>query len=71
MNSKLNFFISKKDDKDQESIQSCTKPVPGNQMGKLQKPNKLHKQESRGKPFPFIWPQCSNEQTRKHDKHNT
>ena len=30
-----------------------------------------HKQEPRGQPFPSRWPQGSNEQTRKHDKHNT
>ena len=32
---------------------------------------KHHKREPRGQPFPSRWPQGSNEQTRKHDKHKT
>ena len=36
---------SKKDSKDQESIQSSTTSVPGYKMGKLQNHNKHHKQE--------------------------
>ena len=32
---------------------------------------KQPKQEPRGQPFPSRWPQGSNEQTRKHDKHKT
>ena len=32
---------------------------------------KHQKQEPRGQPFPSRWPQGSNEQTRKHDKHKT
>ena len=32
---------------------------------------KHHKQESRGQPFPSRWPQDSNEQIWKHDKHKT
>ena len=62
---------SKKDNKDQESIQSSTTRVPGYQKGKQQNHNKNHKQEPRGQPFPFRWPQGSNEQTWKHDKHQT
>ena len=30
-----------------------------------------HKQEQRGQPFPSRWPQGSNEQMRKHEKHKT
>ena len=30
----INIFISKKDDKDQETIQSSTTPDPGYHMGK-------------------------------------
>ena len=62
---------SKKDSKDQELMQSSTTPVPGYQMGKWQNHNKHHKLEPRGQPLPFKWPQGSNEQTRKRDKHNT
>ena len=32
---------------------------------------KHHKREPIGQPFPSRWPQGSNEQTRKHDKHKT
>ena len=38
--------------------------------GKVTKTIKHHKQEPRGQSFPSRWPQGSNEQTRKHDKHN-
>ena len=31
-------------------------------MGKQQNHNEHHKQEPRGQPFPFRWPQGSNEQ---------
>ena len=43
---------SKKDSKDQESIQSSTTSVPGYQMGKKQNQNKHHKQQPRGQSFP-------------------
>ena len=32
---------------------------------------KHHKREPRGQPSPSRWPQGSNEQNRKHDKHKT
>ena len=35
-------FYPKKDDKDQETIQSSTTPDPGYNMGKYQKYNKRH-----------------------------
>ena len=38
-------------------------------MGKLQKYNKRHQQEPRGQPFPSRWPQGSNKQTQKLEKH--
>ena len=40
-------------------------------MGKWQNTTKHHKREPRGQPFPSKWPQGSNEQTQKHDKHKT
>ena len=39
-------IVSKKDDKDQETIQSSTTPHPGYHMGKYQKYNKHYQQES-------------------------
>ena len=65
------YVQSRKDSKDQESIQSSITPVPGYQMGKYQNHNKHHKQEPRSQHFPFRWPQGSNEQRRKHDKLKT
>ena len=38
-------------------------------MGTWQNTNKHNEQEPRGQPFPSRWPQGSNEQMRKHDKH--
>ena len=64
-------YESKKGSKDKESIQASATPDPGYHMGKWQKHNKNHKQESRAQPFPSRWPQGSNEQTRKHEKHKT
>ena len=44
---------SKKEGKDQESIQSSTTPDPGHHMGKSQIHNKTsHTREPRGQPFP-------------------
>ena len=40
-------------------------------MGKLQKYNKHHQQEPSGYPFRSRWPQGSNEQMRKQEKHKT
>ena len=64
---------SKKDGKDQETKQSKATPDPGYNMGKWRKIysvyNKHHQQEPRGQLFPCRWPQGSNEQTWKHDKH--
>ena len=64
-------YLSKKDGKDQEKIQSSTTSDQGYHMGKKQKYNKHHQQEPRGQPFPSRWPQGSNEQVRKHEKHKT
>ena len=47
----------RKGSQDQELIQSSTTPDPGYTWG--------------GQPFPSVWPQGSNEQTRQHDKHKT
>ena len=43
---------SKKDGKDQETIQSSTTPDPGYHMGKLQKYSKHLQQEPRGQLSP-------------------
>ena len=48
----MDWCQSKKDGKDQEMIQSSTTPDPVYNMGKQQKYNKHHQQESRGHPFP-------------------
>ena len=67
----LLLYKSKKGSKDQESVQSSITPDPGYHMEKWQKSTIKHrKQEPRGQPFPSRCPQGSNEQTRKHDKHN-
>ena len=63
------MYKSKKDGKDQETIQSSTTPDPGYHMGKLKKYNKHHQQEPKGQPVPSRWPKGSNEQTRKYEKH--
>ena len=56
----------KKGGKYQESVQSSTTPDPGYHMGKWQNTiNITNESQEVG------WPQDSNEQTRKHDKHKT
>ena len=71
----FSIYQSNNDGKDQESIQSSTTPDQGNHMGKWQSTIKHHKQEPRGHLSLSLslsrWPQRSNEQTRKHDKHKT
>ena len=62
---------SKKDGKDQETIQSSTTPCPVYPMGKYEKYNKHHQQEPRSQPFPSRWPQGSNEHMPKHEKYKT
>ena len=62
---------SKKGTKDQESIQSSTTPDPDTTWESDKNTIKHHKQEPIGQPFPIRWPQGSNEQTRKHEKHKT
>ena len=54
---------SKKEDKDQESIQSSTTPDPGYQWESDKFKIRHHKQEPRGQPFPSRWPQGINKQT--------
>ena len=63
---------SEKGGKEQESIQTNTTPDPGYTTWESDKDTiKYHKQEPKGQPLPSRWPQGSNEQTRKHDKHKT
>ena len=62
---------SKKGDKDQEWIQSSTTPNPEYHMESDKNIIKHHKQEPKGQPFRSRWPQGSNEQMQKPDKHNT
>ena len=45
---------SKKDGKDQETIQSSTTPDPGYHMGKSQKYNKPHQQDQEASPFTAV-----------------
>ena len=45
------MYERRNDGKDQEAIQSSTTPDPEYHMGRLQKYNKHHQQESRGQPF--------------------
>ena len=47
-----NNFESKKEGKDQESIQSSTTPDPGYQWESDNFTIRHHKRESRGQPFP-------------------
>ena len=51
---------SKKEGKDQESIQSCTAPDPGYQWESDKLSIRYHKREPRGQPFPSRWPQKQN-----------
>ena len=60
---------SKKGGKDQESIQSSTTPDPAYHMGKWRNTINHHKQDPRGQSFHSRWPQGSNEQMQKPDKH--
>ena len=64
----IGMYKSKKFGKDKESIQSSTTPDQRFHMGKWQK-HKHHKRESRDQPFSSRWPQGSNEQMQKDDKH--
>ena len=48
---------SKKEGKNQESIQSSTTPDPGYQWESDNVTIRHHKQEPRGQPFPSRWPQ--------------
>ena len=55
------FIKSKKEGKDQKSIQSSTTPDQGQHNGKEQKHNKTpHTREPRDQPFPSRWPQYIN-----------
>ena len=58
------FLQSKKEGKDQESIQSSTTPDPGYQWESNKLTIRHHKREPRGQPFPSRWPQDNNKQTR-------
>ena len=62
---------SKKDGKDQESIQLSTTPDPGYHMGKWQKHNLTSQTRAKRSALSQQWPQGSNEQTQKHDNHKT
>ena len=55
---------SKKEVKDQESIQSSTTPDPGYQWESNKLAIRHHKREPRGQSFPSRWPQGNNTQTR-------
>ena len=48
----LRVFVSKKEGKDQESIQSSTTPDPGYQWESDNVTIRHHKREPRGQPFP-------------------
>ena len=54
----MQFYISKskKEGKDQESIQSSTTPDPGYQWENDNVTIRQHKRELRGQPFPSRWP---------------
>ena len=54
---------SKKEDKDQESIQSSTTPDPGYQRERNNFTIRHHKREPRGQPFPSKRSQGINKQT--------
>ena len=60
---------SKKDGKDQESIQSSTTPDPGYQWEINKLTTRHHKREPRGQLFPSRWPQGINKQTRTKAQH--
>ena len=53
---------SKKEGKDQESIQSSTTPDPGYQWESDNVTIRRHKREPRGQPLPSRWPQGINKQ---------
>ena len=56
------YTKSKLGGKDQESMQSSTRPEPGDHMGKRQQKKKTsHTREPRGEPFPSRCPQACNE----------
>ena len=55
---------SKKEGKDQQSIQSSTTPDTGYQWESDNVKIRHHKREPRGQPFPSRWPQGINKQTR-------
>ena len=55
---------SKKEGKDQESIQSSTTPDPVYQWESNKLTIRHHKREQRGQPFPSRLPQGNNKQTR-------
>ena len=58
------LVLSKKEGKDQESIQSSTTPDPIYQWEINKLTIRHHKREPRGQPFPSRWPQGNNKQTR-------
>ena len=66
------FYPSKKEDKDQESIQSSTTPDPVYQWESNKLTTRHHKREPKGQPFPSRWPQGNkNRRAQKHNKHTT
>ena len=54
----------KKKGNDQESIESSTATDPGYQWESVNFTIRHHKQMPRGQPFPSMWPQGINKQTR-------
>ena len=64
-------FQSKKDGKDQESIQSSTTPDPGYQWESDNFTIRKHKREPRGHPFPSRWPQGIKKQMWQNEDRNT
>ena len=69
------FYKSKKEGKDQDSIQSSNTSYPGYQWESDNFTIRHHKREQIGQPFPSRWPQGINKQTRtkayqKQDRNN-
>ena len=63
---------SKKEGKDQETIQSSTRPDPGYQWESTKLTFRHHKREPRGQPLPAGDHKASmNRRARKHNKHKT
>ena len=66
----LSRRLSKKEDKDQESIQSSTRPDPGYQWESDNVTIRHHKREPRGQPFPSSQQTDLHESITKQDRNN-